>query len=162
MFREMRRGKQQLPLEESLQILKQGTLGILGVQGDDGYPYTVPINYVYIDGKIYFHGARAGHKLDAIRQCDKVSFSVIEKDDIVAEELTTYFRSVILFGRARVLDTEDEMFHAAEVLGLKYLADDERVTQEIKENWNTLCCVEITIEHITGKEAVELTRQRKQ
>ena len=115
MFRKMRRHKQQLSQEETAEILKTGRTAVLGILGDDGYPYTVPINYVYADGKVYFHGARSGHKLDAIRRCAKVSLCVIEKDNVVKEELTTYFKSVILFGKARVLEKEDEIFHAAEI-----------------------------------------------
>lgn len=158
MFRKMRRYRQQLSQEETISILKSGKTAVLGVLGDDGYPYTVPINYVYADGKIYFHGAKSGHKIDAIKRCGRVSLCVIEKDDVVKEELTTYFRSVILFGKARVLEAEEEMFHAARALGLKYYEDKETVEREIKREKASLCCVEIVIEHMTGKEAIELTR----
>ncbi len=161
-FRKMRRFKQELNEKETLEILANGKTGILGVIGDYGYPYTVPVNYVYENGKIYFHCAKAGHKLDAIRQCDKISLCVIEKDDIIKEELTTYFRSVIVFGRTRILETDEEIFNAAEIFGLKYNEDKEAVDKEIRREWNALCCVEITIEHMTGKEAIELTRMRKQ
>lgn len=162
MFREMRRKKQQLSEEETLEILRTGKTAILGLSGDDGYPYTVPVNYVYADGKIYFHGAKTGHKIDSIKRNSKVSLCVIEKDDIVSEELTTYFKSVILFGTARILETEEEIFHAAEVFGLKYNPNQEAVDQEIHREWNALCCVEISIDYVTGKEAIELTRARKQ
>lgn len=160
MFRDMRRFRQQLPAEESAQLLREGTTAVLGVLGDDGYPYTVPVNYVYTDGKIYFHGAKAGHKFDAITRCDKVSLCVVAQDKVVSEELTTHFKSVIVFGRARVLETEDEVFRAAELLGLKFNPDRERVDAEIRRERNALCCVEITVEHMTGKEAIELTRAR--
>ena len=160
MFREMRRSRQALSEEETLALLKFGKTGVLGLLGDEGYPYTVPINYVYADGKIYFHGARTGHKQDAMRRCDKVSLCVIAKDDVVKEEMTTYFQSVILFGRARVLETDEEIYHAAEVLGLKYNEDRDFVHREIRREWNALSCVEIVIDHISGKEAIELTRKR--
>lgn len=159
MFRQMRRFKQQLSEEETQKILKQGKTGILGVLGEEGYPYTVPINYIYADGKIYFHSAKAGHKRDAIQKCNKVSLCVIEKDDVVPEKLTTYFRSVILFGRARILETEEEIFHAAEILGLKYYDNKEEVDEAIRKEWNALSCVEITIEHMTGKTGKELLEQ---
>ena len=90
MFRSMRRSRQQLENDETIKILRSGTTGVLGLTGDDGYPYTVPINYVYENGKIYFHGARSGHKYDSIKSHDKVSLCVIEKEDIIKEELTTY------------------------------------------------------------------------
>lgn len=160
MFRPMRRSRQQLNDEETLAVLAKGKTGVLGVIGEQGYPYTIPINYVYADGKIYLHGAKTGHKQDAIQSCDKVSFCVIEKDDVVAEELTTYFRSIVLFGRARKLQEEQEIFHAAEVLGLKYYSDKKSVEKEIKQEWNALSCIEITIEQMTGKESIELTRAR--
>lgn len=160
MFREMRRKKQELSKDECIEILQNGKTAVLGVVGDDGYPYAVPINYVYADNKIYFHGAKCGHKIDAINQCSKVSLCVVDKDDVVKEELTTYFKSVILFGRARVLETHDEIFRAAKIFGLKYNNDITAVENEIKREWNALCCVEIEIEHITGKEAIELTRKR--
>lgn len=159
-FRKMRRFKQQLSVDETIEIIKKNKTAILGVNGDNGYPYTVPINYVYADDKIYFHGAKSGHKIDSIKNNNKVSLSIVDKDDVVAEELTTYFRSVSIFGVARILDTDDEIFHAAEVFGLKYNEDKEAVDKEIKREWNALCCVEISIEHMTGKEAIELTRER--
>lgn len=161
MFREMRKRRQLIPSEESVEILKSGETGILGVLGDERYPYTVPVNYVYHDGKIYFHGAKSGHKMDAIKSCDKVSFCVIEKDDIVSEEMTTYFKSVVVFGRARILETDAEIRHAAKLLGLKYNDNEAFVDSEIEREWNILSCVEITIEHMTGKEASELTDMRK-
>lgn len=158
MFREMRRKRQQLTEAECAEILENGITGILGVIGDNGYPYTVPVNYVYYEGRIYFHGAKVGHKLDAIRSCDKVSFCVIDRDEVIPEKLTTHFRSVILFGRAHILQTDEEIFHAAELLGLKYYPDRQAVDNEIHREWSALCCVEIVPEHITGKEAIELRK----
>jgi nitroimidazol reductase NimA-like FMN-containing flavoprotein (pyridoxamine 5'-phosphate oxidase superfamily) len=159
-FRKMRRFKQQLSEDETTDILIRGKTGILAVLGNFGYPYTVPLNYVYEDGKIYFHCAKEGHKLDAVRQCDKVSFCVIDKDNVVAEKMTTYFSSAIVFGRARILETESEILHAAEILGMKYTNDREAVDREIRRDWDALCCIELTIEHMTGKECIELTRNR--
>ena len=74
MFREMRRKKQILTPEKSIEILKKGTSGVLALSGDDGYPYAVPLSYVYENSMLYFHGAKEGHKIDAIRTCDKASF----------------------------------------------------------------------------------------
>ena len=97
-FRPMRRNRQQLSEEESIEILQKATSGVLALLGDNGYPYAVPISYVYADGKIYFHSALSGHKVDAIRSCDKASFCVIEQDDVQPKKYTTFFRSVIAFG----------------------------------------------------------------
>ena len=159
-FRKMRRSRQQLSEDETVTILKSGKTAVLGVIGDGGYPYAVPVNYVYDDGKIFFHGARSGHKLDAIKRDGRVSMTVIDRDDVIAEQLTTYFRSVIVFGTARVLESDEETFHAAEVFGLKYNGDRNAVDREIRREWSGLSCVEVTIEHMTGKEAIELTRAR--
>lgn len=162
MFRPMRRSKQELSPEESIAILKRGTTGVLAVHGDDGYPYGVPINYVYHEGKIYLHGAKSGHKMDALKRSDKVSFTVIDKDDIVPEELTSYFRSVILFGRARVLDDPAEIRATAEILGMHFYPKVERVQASINKEMPALAMIEIQIEHLTGKEAIELVRMREQ
>ena len=81
MFRKMRRSKQELTKEECIEILKKEPRGVLSVQGEEGYPYGMPMTHWYNekDGKIYFHGAKSGHKIDAIRNCDKVSFCVMDK-----------------------------------------------------------------------------------
>ena len=88
-------------------IFNDNTSGVLSVYGEDGYPYGVPLSYVYADGKLYFHSAKDGHKIDAVRNNNKVSFTVIAQDNIVAEEYTTYFQSVIAFGTARILEQDD-------------------------------------------------------
>ena len=98
MFREMRRKNQLLTKEEAEKILENGTSGTLALLGDEGYPYCVPISYVYNNNKIYFHSAKSGHKIDAVKNCDKASFCVIDKDEVKPQEYTTYFRSVIAFG----------------------------------------------------------------
>lgn len=112
MFREMRRKRQLLPTEESVSILEKMTSGTLALHGDDGYPYAVPVSYVYADGKIYFHTAVKGHKVDAIQTNGKVSFCVVEQDDVKPAEFTTYFRSVIAFGKARILEDGNEKLSA--------------------------------------------------
>ena len=147
MFRQMRRKKQVLTKEECELVLERGTSGVLAVQGDGEYPYAVPLSYVYTDGKIIFHCAKQGHKLDAIAQNDKVSFCVIDLDDIQPERYTTYFRSVIAFGRARVLEEEAEKRAAIEALAAKYTPDDpEGRKQEIEREYRALCVVAIEID----------------
>lgn len=112
MFRNMRRSGQALPPETVKEILKTVNTGVLSVSGDDGYPYGVPVDFVYTDGKILFHCALTGHKLDGIRRNNKVSFCVISADDVYPDEYTTYYRSVILFGRASVLEFRKEKITA--------------------------------------------------
>lgn len=90
MFRKMRRKKQELTEKQCLDILRRAKTATLALSGDDGYPYSVPMNFVYEDGKIYFHGAKEGHKIDAIKNNPKVSMSIIDQEDVIEEELTTY------------------------------------------------------------------------
>lgn len=161
-FRPMRRARQQLSEEESIGILKNATSGTLALLGDGGYPYSLPISYVYSDGKLYFHSALRGHKIDAIRHYDKASFSVIEKDDVKPKEYTTYFRSVICFGRIRIIDSPEEKLRAVRLLGNRYNpGDDEALAHEIEKSAKAMCMIEFTIEHLTGKESIELVRMRK-
>ncbi|MDD3368181.1 MAG: pyridoxamine 5'-phosphate oxidase family protein [Lachnospiraceae bacterium] len=162
MFREMRRNKQLLAEEEAIAILKKGKSGVLALLGDDDYPYAVPISYVYYDSKLYFHGAKNGHKIDAIRKYEKASFCVIDQDQIIPEEYTTYFRSVIAFGKIRIMEDEDEMRKAVVALAKKYHPTDSVQGREdaINREWKPLCMMEFDIEHLTGKEAIELVRAR--
>lgn len=161
MFREMRRKQQQLPQNVCTEILHQGTSGVLALAGDDGYPYAVPLSYVYDGEKLFFHCATQGHKLDAIRRCDKASFCVIAQDDVVPEQFTTYYRSVIAFGRVRMLQDKQEILDSIQKLAIKYTPNNEAGRRkEIDQNLNRLCMLEMTIEHLTGKEARELMQQR--
>lgn len=162
MFREMRRNKQLLSNNESVEILKNGTSGVLALLGDNEYPYAVPISYVYDNSKIYFHGAKSGHKIDAIRKCNKASFCVIAQDEIHPEKYTTYFKSVIAFGKIRILEDENEIRQAIEKLAIKYYPKDDEVNrnQEIAKEWKTLCMIELSVEHMTGKEAIEIVKKK--
>ena len=130
MFREMRRKRQKLSKEECEEILFRGTSGVLAVSGDDGYPYAVPLSYLYENGKLFFHCAKAGHKLDSILRNEKASFCVIAQDQIVPEEYTTYFRSVIVFGRIRVMEEDDARRTAIEKLALKYAPGESAESRE--------------------------------
>jgi nitroimidazol reductase NimA-like FMN-containing flavoprotein (pyridoxamine 5'-phosphate oxidase superfamily) len=159
MFREMRRKKQLLSNVETIEILKACTSGVLGVTGDDDYPYTVPLSYVYKDRKLFFHCANEGHKIDGIKKNDKVTFCVIEKDEVIQSKFTTHFRSVIVFGRARILTEDSERQYALESLVEKYSPDYiEEGKREIEGDWNRVCVVEVKIEHMTGKAAKEIVK----
>lgn len=162
MFREMRRKKQILTEEEAKEVLNRGTSGVLALLGEDDYPYAVPVSYVYCDSKLYFHGAKSGHKIDAVKNCEKASFCVIDKDDVVPEEYTTYFRSVIAFGRIHIMEDESEMRKAIEMLAKKYHPDSSKDERNIAidREWKPLCMMEFSIEHLSGKEAIELVNMR--
>lgn len=159
-FRDMRRKRQQLSESESIGILQKATSGTLALLGDNGYPYAVPISYVYHEGKLYFHSALSGHKVDAIRQCDKASFCVIEQDDVQPKKYTTFFRSVIAFGRIHVIEDEAEKLSTARMLGNRYNPnDDESLKKEIESGLSRMLMIRFDIEHLTGKEAIELVKQ---
>ncbi|MEG1462516.1 MAG: pyridoxamine 5'-phosphate oxidase family protein, partial [Anaerorhabdus sp.] len=115
----------------------------------------------YCDSKIYFHSAKAGHKIDALEKNDKVSFCVVDADNIVPEKFTTYFRSVIVFGKARVLRDEEKRF-ALELLIDKYSKEfSNNKEAEISGSFNAVSCIELTIEHMSGKEAIEYIREKE-
>ena len=162
MFRSMRRKNQEIPREEALHILKEGSHGVLALSGDDGYPYALPISYVYDDGRIIFHSALAGHKIDAIRGSDKASFCVVASDDVVPLEYTTKYRSVIVFGRVTIVEDEERRYQDIMKLSLKYAYDDteEHRKNVIGKSWNSFSIIELEIEHITGKESSTLSRER--
>lgn len=160
MFREMRRGKQLLSIEDTISVMDRCTNGVLACLGDDDYPYAVPISYVYFNEKIYFHSAKAGHKIDAVTKNPKVSFSVIDEDTIVSKEYTTYFRSIIAFGKARIAEG-DERIEAFKALVEKYSGDqpEEAKLKEIMGCMQSYIFA-IDVEHITGKEAIEYVRAK--
>ena len=161
MFRSMRRIRQLLPEEETLAILENATSGVLALIGDDGYPYTVPLSYIHLNGKLYFHCALEGHKIDAIRQCEKASFCVVAQDQIVPEEFTTYFKSVIAFGKVRIMEDSDEKAAALRALAERYSPEQmEAGEREIASSMAHTAMIEFTIEHLTGKEATELAKRR--
>ena len=159
MFREMRRNKQALTAEEIAEILKRNTSGVLAVNGDGGYPYAVPLSYVYLDSKLYFHCAGTGHKLDSILRDDKVSFCVIDQDQVVGEEYTTYFRSVVAFGQARVLEGAEKLRPLVELCEKYYPGHLEQTRQKAEHALKNVSIVEVTIEYMTGKTAMELVKK---
>ncbi|MBQ7453862.1 MAG: pyridoxamine 5'-phosphate oxidase family protein [Selenomonadaceae bacterium] len=164
MFRPMRRVKCVISNETAEKILREGEFGVLALSGDEGYPYAVPINYAFDDGKIYFHSAKTGHKLDAIRNNDKASFCVVARHDVIAEEFTTYFVSAIAFGRIKLVEDNDdpEKFRGLELLADKYssTASSERRAKELSR-LSAVTVPVMTIEHLTGKAARELVRDGK-
>ncbi len=163
MFRGMRRKRQLLSEAETIAMLQSCSSGVLAVQGDDDYPYAVPLSFAFEDGRLFFHSAMAGHKIDAISRNEKVSFCVIAADDVVQSTFTTHFRSAIVFGRARILTEDGEKRHALESLVRKYSPDYlEAADSEIERDWNRVCAIELAIEYMTGKAAIEIARERAQ
>ena len=160
MDHKMRRFKQELPLDETKAILFNGQECVMAVCDEDNTPYAVPLNYVYDGTHIYLHSAKSGHKIDALKHNPNISLCVIDKSDVIAEEFTTYFRSVIVFGTASFIETEAEKVEALKKLSEKYSKGIDP-SNEIARFLKAVEIIEISILKMTGKEAIELTRQRK-
>lgn len=153
MFREMRlKEDNQLPQEQALEMLKQAPYGIIALEGDDKYPYAVPVNYAYADNRIYLHGAVEGHKIDAAKRSEKVSFCVVTKADIVPEAYNCLYLSAIAFGKIRIAEDEEEKRRALERIIDKYSKGfEEGGHKYIKASWDEVQVLVIELEHITGK-----------
>lgn len=161
-FRPMRRNRQQLSKEDCEIILSRCKSGVLAVTGDGGFPYAVPLSFVYNGGKIYFHSAVQGHKIDAINRDSRCSFCVIDRDDVKPAEFTTYFRSVIAFGQITVIEDVNEQLQALRLLGRRYSPlNEEGLQHEIGKAKGRVTLLRLDIEHVTGKEAIELVRERE-
>lgn len=161
MERKMRRFKQQLTNEQSIEILSNTTAGVLALCDSDMQPYGVPLSHVYANGKIYFHSALKGHKVDVLKFNNKASFTVIAQDEIHPEKYTTYFRSVIAFGSIRIIEDEAEKRRTLEILGRRCNPDDaEGLEKEIASGLSRCLMLEMNIGRLTGKQSIELTNQR--
>lgn len=160
MEKKMRRFKQQLTNEECVKILLSATSGVLSLCGDDMKPYGVPLSHVYDNGKLYFHSALSGYKIDLIEQNCNVCFTVIAKDELHPEGYTTYFKSVIASGKIRIIENEEEKLKILEFLGRRCNANDEEgLTEEIKKGFARCLALKMKIESLTGKQAIELVNK---
>lgn len=157
----MRRFKQALSREVCEEVLARGTSGVLALHGDDGYPYAVPLSYLYVDGRLVFHCAKVGYKIDCVRKNCKASFCVVDQDEIIPEEYTTYFRSVICRGQVRILEDRQEIMDLCTALGEKYRPGHPQDSRAAVENaMNRLGIMVMDVEEMTGKEARELMERR--
>lgn len=152
-FRDITRKKQQLSQAECIEILKNERRGVLSLIGDGGYPYGVPINHLYCDedGKIYFHGGKRGHKIDAIRNDNKASFCVYDSGFRREGEWALNIKSVIVFGKIEMVEDRDKTIQISEMLSRKFTNDDEYIQNEIKRFGNNTLVFALTPEHMTGK-----------
>lgn len=157
MFRSMRRFQQQLSAAECLEIIRQEKRGVLAVQGDGDYPYAVPLNYFYdeANGKLYFHGAKEGHKIDAIKRNPRVSFCVHDAGVKLDGDWAYTVRSVIVFGRMRLVEDPAETVAQVRKLGLKYYPDPKEVEAVVARAGARVQVLELTIEHMSGKRVHE-------
>ena len=157
MFRELRRKKNAIDIPTAKALLQSSRRGVLAVNGDDGYPYAVPINYFYDEPtqKIYFHGARAGHKFDALQACDKVCFTVYGNETVREEAWAPFVQSAVVFGRCRLVDSGPEALARLKQFAMKYYPDEQLADEEIASAGKAAQMFEIEIEHLSGKEVQE-------
>lgn len=151
MFRKMRRYKQELSFDECEKVLVSEPRGVLAVHGENGYPYALPMNFIYLNGRLYFHSAKEGHKLEAIAKNDKVSFCVMDKGFRKDGQWPLNIRSVVVFGRIARLDDTKNAEAILRRLGLKYYPSAGEVEAEISKSMKNADILELTIDHMTGK-----------
>ena len=155
MFRKMRRFKQETTKEECVRILKEERRGTLSLIGENGYPYGIPLNFIFDEEteKIYFHGAREGHKIDALKKCNKVCFSVHDEGYIKEGDWCYNVTSVVIFGTIRFMEADEgQAYTALNALLKKYYPTDAfKAAKEDEPNWPKAQMLELTIDHMTGK-----------
>lgn len=157
MFRPIRKKKNEISIEASKRLLHDSRRGVLAVNGDNSYPYAIPVNYLYDEEgqKIYFHGSRKGHKVDALKICDKVCFTVFGNETIKGESWAPFLQSVVIFGRCHLVN--DPL--VAEILlkqfAMKFYPNESMVDKEIALTGKGVQMYEIEIEHFSGKEVQE-------
>ena len=157
MFRPVRKTKNEICTEDAKELLIASRRGVLAVNGDDGYPYAVPINYFYdeANGKIYFHSSRVGHKVDALKKCDKVCFTVVGNETVKDETWAPYVKSAVVFGFCHPIEDREEAMTALKRFAMKYYPDEQTADDEIAVSAKAVRMFEITVEHISGKEVQE-------
>ena len=153
MFRELAKKNKKISIEECIEVLKGETRGVLSVLGDDDYPYGTPINHFYNeeDGKIYFHCGKYGHRLDALKKHDKVSFCVFDQGYRNEGEWALNVKSIIVFGRMEIIDDPETIADISRKLSYKFTQDEAYIEKEIKENLRATLLLALTPEHICGK-----------
>ena len=158
MFRPMRRKAKKISTDAAKKLLCNERRGVFAVNGDDGYPYAIPVNFYYdeVNNKIYFHGAAAGHKVDALQVDDKVCFTVYGNETIKEEETwAPYLQSTVVFGRCKILEDQDMTLELVRKVAEKYYPNETLIDEEIADHGKAVRIYVITIEHISGKEIQE-------
>ena len=156
-FRSSRRKKREISVDMAEKLLITERRGVFAVNGDGGYPYAIPINYVYdkANQKIYFHGAKIGHKVDSLKNSDKVCFTVYGNEAIKEEEWAPFVQSVVIFGRCSLIGEAENAEAKLRLLAEKYYPDEDSINEEIGKYGKAVQMYEITIEHMSGKEIQE-------
>ena len=160
MFREIRKKMNAISLEAAKELLRDSRRGVLAVNGDDGYPYAIPVNYLFDEAgeKIIFHGAKAGHKVDALRKCDKVCFTVYGNETIKdrEREWAPHLQSTVVFGRCHLIESREENLSLIKKMAMKSYPDEKTVDDEVADSGMAVQMFVIEIEHISGKEVQEI------
>ena len=153
MFRDLVRKNKRMPHEECVEVLKSETRGVISVLGDDDYPYGSPMNHFYNeeDGCIYFHSARVGHRVDALKKNNKVSLCVFDQGYRNEGEWALNVKSVIVFGKVEMITDMDVIVDIATKLSLKFTNDMEYIQNEIKNDGHHTLILKLVPEHICGK-----------
>ncbi len=157
MFRELQRKNKQISMEECIELLKKETRGVLSVLGDGDYPYGMPMNHWYNeeDGKIYFHCGKSGHRLDALRKCNKVSFCTYDSGYREEGDWALHVKSVIVFGTMEIIGDMDTIADIARKLSYKFTQDEEYIRTEIEKYAKATLLLQLTPEHVCGKQITE-------
>lgn len=157
MFRPMRRKAKEISEEAAKLVLKNARYGVLAVNGDNGYPYAVPVNYYYDEEneRICFHSARAGHKVDSMDLSDKVCFTVCGEEIVKEEDWAPFVQSAVVFGRCHAVEDLDEALRLVKRFAMKYYPDEQLADEEIAHSGKAVRMYEIAIEHMSGKEIQE-------
>lgn len=157
MFRAIRRKKKEIDIDAVKTLLKSSRRGVLAVNGDNGYPYAIPINYLYDEerNKIIFHGAKVGHKVDSLKKSDKVCFTVYGSETIKEEPWAPYLQSAVIFGRCHLVENQEDSIKLVKQLAVKYYPNEALVHDEVSRSGMGVQMFEITIEHLSGKEVQE-------
>ena len=157
MFRAVRKKKNEISQDEAKNLLRSSRRGVLAVNGDEGYPYAIPINYLYDEenNKIIFHGAKAGHKVDSVKKNDKICFTVFGNETFTEENWAPYLQSVVVFGRCHLVENRDDIISLVKKFALKYYPNEDMVNEEIVNSGKGVQMFEIKIEHLSGKKVQE-------
>lgn len=157
MFRQLARYKQKLTEEECEEVLSNALRGVLAVNGDDGYPYALPINFYYDSAarKIYFHSGKAGYKLDCLTRSDKASFTAMDEGVRHEGEWWLEIKSVIAFGRIERISDPEKTVEISRQLSHKFTQDDAYINREIEKYASATLLLALSIEDLCGKRVRE-------
>ena len=156
-FRPIRKKKNEISVEEAKKLLHESRRGVLALHGDHGYPYAIPVNYLYDEEqeRILFHGAKAGHKVDALRACNKVCFTIYGNERIKEEAWAPYLQSVLVFGKCHLVEDTETAMEILRQFARKYYPSEDLVNHEIEASGQAVQIFQIDIDHLSGKEIQE-------